>query len=119
MLTALHMLFYLFSPIFQLAPFRTFHFKLLAFLLEMNQYLFICEESLTFVALRMRAPLKSDFHHDIFEFQIGAPEIRLLIAGRTLTIQSVTHTPPAIERVTVFTTDWVINEHCADWAAPL
>lgn len=85
----------------------------------MNQYLFICEESLTFVALGMRAPLKSDFHHDIFEFQIDAPEIRLLIAGRTLTVQSVTHTPPAIEWVTVFTADWVINEHCADWAAPL
>jgi hypothetical protein len=119
MRAVLQMLFHLFSSIFKLATFRTVHFELLAFILEMSQYLFICEENLVFLTLDMRTPLESDFHHDIFEFKVGSPEIRLLIARRTFIVQCVMHAPPAIEGVTVFATDRVINDQCADWTAPL
>ena len=81
--------------------------------------MFICEESLIFLTFDVWTAFKSDFHHDVFEFKVGASEFRLLIARRALVVQIFTNTPPAIERVAVLAADWVINEHCADGTAPL
>ncbi len=119
MLAILRMLYYFFSCILHLASFWAFHIKLLAFIFEMTQYLFICEESLIFFAFGVRTAFKSDFHHDVFEFKVCSSEFGFLITCRALIALILIHTPPAIERVTVLTADRVIHNHCAYWTAPL
>lgn len=119
MSTVVNMLFYLLFLILHQTSFGACHYQLLAFVLKMSQQFLICDESLIFVTLGMRTAFKSNFHHHIFEFKVGASEIRLLFASWAVVTQIAAHAPPAIERVTVLAADWVIYEHCAYWAAPL
>lgn len=112
------MLCYLFFSILYLTSLGAFHYELLTFSLKMSQYLFISEKILICVTFDVRTTFKSNFHHDIFQFQVCCPEIGLLITSRAFIVQSLTHTTPAIEGVTVLTADRVIHEHCANWTTP-
>lgn len=96
-----------------------FHQKLLAISFEVNNYLFVSQECLVFIAVYMGTALESNLHHDIFEFQVGGPKVRFLVARGTSPLKVHLNAFLAVEGITVLATDRIIHEHHTDGTAPL